>query len=56
MLYIEHTNESLKQRKKNNSVISMLYIEHTNEAIVTFCLKHGITVKSGSVAYRARKY
>ena len=53
MLYVEHTNES--KTKENNSLISMLYVEYT-ETIVIFCLKHRLTVKSGSVAYRARKY
>ena len=31
ILYIENTNEALKQ-KKTKSLISILYIENTNEA------------------------
>ena len=31
-------------------------MEFTNKAIVIFSSKHRLTVKSGSVAYRARKY
>ena len=40
MLYIENTNEALKQ-KKTKSLISIIYIENTNEALC-FLLSHSL--------------